>query len=42
MKPITTSSTREALAGLVERLTSHNAENAFYVAGVTGHGEVAT
>ena len=33
MKPQSESSTQEVLAGLVERVTYHNAENGFCVSG---------
>src|ERR1700716_3534653 len=44
MKPQPESSTQEVLAGLVERVTYHNAENGFCVlrAKVRGHRDVVT
>jgi exodeoxyribonuclease V alpha subunit len=44
MKPQPGTSTQEVLAGLVERVTYHNAENGFCVlrAKVRGHREVVT
>jgi exodeoxyribonuclease V alpha subunit len=44
MKPQPDTSTQEVLAGLVERVTYHNAENGFCVlrAKVRGHREVVT
>jgi exodeoxyribonuclease V alpha subunit len=44
MKPEPTASTQEALAGLVERVTYHNAENGFCVlrAKARGHRDVVT
>src|SRR5258707_4543445 len=44
MKPQPVSSTQEVLAGLVERVTFHNAENGFCVlrAKVRGHRELVT
>ena len=44
MKPHTEPSTQEVLAGRVERVTYHNAENGFSVlrAKVRGHREVVT
>jgi len=42
MKPQPESSTQEALAGLVERVTYHNAENGFWIlrAKARGHRDV--
>jgi exodeoxyribonuclease V alpha subunit len=44
MKPATESSTQEVLAGLVERVTFHNAENGFCVLGAKarGHRDLVT
>ena len=44
MKPQPESSNQEVLAGLVERITYHNAENGFCVlrAKVRGHRDVVT
>src|SRR5271165_3756827 len=44
MKPTSESSTQEVLAGLVERVTYHNAKNGFCVlrAKVRGHRDVVT
>ncbi len=44
MKPQPDTSTQEVLAGLVERVTYHNAENGFCVlrVKVRGHREVVT
>jgi exodeoxyribonuclease V alpha subunit len=44
MKPQAEPSTQEALAGLVERVTYHNAENGFCVlrAKARGHRDVVT
>jgi hypothetical protein len=44
MKPQPESSTQEVLAGLVERVTYHNAENGFCVlrAKARGHRDVVT
>jgi exodeoxyribonuclease V alpha subunit len=42
MKPATTSPTQEALAGLVERVTFHNAENGFCVLRTKARGHRET
>ena len=44
MKPMSESSTQEVLAGLVERVTFHNAENGFCVlrAKARGHRDLVT
>jgi exodeoxyribonuclease V alpha subunit len=44
MKPVTASATQEALAGLVERVTFHNAENGFCVlrTKARGHRDLVT
>ena len=44
MKPATASPTQEALAGLVERVTFHNAENGFCVlrTKARGHRDLVT
>ncbi len=44
MKPTSESSTQEVLAGLVERVTFHNAENGFCVlrAKARGHRDLVT
>jgi exodeoxyribonuclease V alpha subunit len=39
MKPVTAPSTQEALAGLIERVTFHNAENGFCVLRTKARGQ---